>query len=213
MNNTLRRNQVAFRCHGCGGATVGFLGGLTKVSDLLRLKCECKESALDIKKQNDGKLHLSVPCVYCRDNHGYTLSSDILLREGETKLPCPFSGIDILFVCDESKMSEALEKSASALSQVMTAFDAETVYDIQPHDAGDEGPSDPAIYDTLNFLVRDLEADGKVSCPCGRGKYDLRFTDEGAQVYCENCGCAYDFYAKSMSSAEEYLTLDSIMLK
>lgn len=96
----------------------------------------------------------------------------------------------------------------------MTSLEAEDVSDIQPQDVGEDSmPPDPAIYDTLNFVLRDLEAEGAVKCPCEMGEYDLRFTDEGMQVWCKSCGATYDFYAKSVSVAEEYLTIDSITLK
>lgn len=213
MNYGTRKNKIAYRCPACGVATVGLLGGLGSISDLLRLKCECGESALDIKKQNDGKLHLSVPCVYCKDGHGYTLSADITAREGVTSLGCPLSGMDILFIGDGEELSERLDRSAGELSLLMQSFEAEELSDIQPQDMSeDECPPDPAIYDTINFILRDLEAEGAVKCPCGDGKFDLRFCDEGIQVYCERCGASHTFYARSMSMAEEYLTIDSITL-
>ena len=214
MNKAVKRNQIAFRCHGCGTATVGFLGGLASLTDMLRLKCECGGSALDIKKQNDGKLRLSVPCVYCKEEHGYSLSPSLLSRDAATKLSCPFSGMDILFVADESEMPRVLEKSEKELSRVLTSFEAEELGDIQPQDVGEaESSPDPTVYDTLNFVVRDLEAEGRIACPCGKGGYGLRFCEGGMEVYCESCGASYTLYTTSMSSAEEYLTLDSLKLR
>lgn len=209
-----KRTQIAYRCPECAVATVGFLGGLGAVSDMLRLKCSCGESALDIKKQNDGKVSLSVPCVYCKSNHSYVVSPEVMRREEMTKFSCPYSGMGIAFIGDEDSVSKELEASAEELSRIMTSLEAETLSDIQPQDVGEDSvPPDPAIYDTLNFVVRDLEAEGEVHCPCNSGSYDLRFTDDGMQVYCKSCGATYDFYARSVSVAEEYLTLDSIILK
>ncbi len=208
-----RRTEIAFRCPECAVATVGFLGGLSSVSDMLRLKCSCGESALDIKKQNDGKVHLSVPCVYCKSNHAYVVSPEVMTREELTRFSCPYSGMGIAFIGYEDDVSTEIEKSAEELSRIMTSLEAEDVRDIQPQDvAEDSMPPDPAIFDTINFIVRDLEAEGAVKCPCDSGEYDLRFTDEGMQVYCKKCGASYDFYARSVSVAEEYLTIDSITL-
>ena len=209
-----KRTQIAYRCPECAVATVGFLGGLGAVSDMLRLKCSCGESALDIKKQNDGKINLSVPCVYCKSNHSYVVSPEVMRREEMTKFSCPYSGMGIAFIGDEESVSKELEGAAEELSRIMTSLEAETLSDIQPQDVGDDSvPPDPAIYDTLNFVVRDLESEGEVHCPCDNGSYDLRFTDDGMQVYCKSCGATYDFFARSVSIAEEYLTLDSITLK
>ena len=210
----IKRTQIAYRCPDCATATVGFLGGLSSVSDMLRLKCACGESALDIKKQSDGKVGLSVPCIYCKSNHSYTVAPEIMLRDELTKFSCPYSGMGIAFIGDEKAVAEEIEISADELSRIMASLEAETVADIQPQDVGEDSvPPDPAIYDTLNFVLRDLEAEGEVHCPCENGEYDLRFTDDGMQVWCKNCGATYDFYAKSVSVAEEYLTIDTITLK
>ena len=209
-----RRTQIAYRCPECAVATVGFLGGLSSVTDMLRLKCSCTESALDIKKQNDGKIALSVPCVYCKSNHSYVVSPEVMQRDEMTKFSCPYSGMGIAFIGDEEAVAKEIDNSADELSRIMTSLEAETLSDIQPQDVGEDSvPPDPAIYDTLNFVVRDLEAEGEVHCPCQSGEYDLRFTDDGMQVYCKNCGATYDFYARSVSVAEEYLTIDSITLR
>ena len=210
----IKRTQIAYRCPDCATATVGFLGGLGSVSDMLRLKCSCGESALDIKKQSDGKIALSVPCVYCKSNHSYTVAPEVMRREELTKFSCPYSGMGIAFIGDENDVSGEIQTSAEDLSRIMAYLEAETVADIQPQEVGEDSmPPDPAIYDTLNFVLRDLEAEGEVHCPCQMGEYDLRFTDEGMQVWCKNCGATYDFYARSVSVAEEYLTIDSITLK
>ena len=209
-----KRTQIAYRCPDCATATVGFLGGLGAVSDMLRLKCACGESALDIKKQTDGKVSLSVPCVYCKSNHSFVVSPEIMRREELTRFSCPYSGMGIAFIGDEDEVAHEVENSAEELSRIMTSLEAEDVSDIQPQDVGEDSmPPDPAIYDTLNFVLRDLEAEGAVKCPCEMGEYDLRFTDDGMQVWCKNCGATYDFYARSVSVAEEYLTIDSITLK
>ena len=97
-----KRKQLAYRCPACGIATVGFFGRLASVSDMLRLKCECGESALTVTKQREGGLKLSVPCVYCRDVHSFVISEDIAEREDKTLLSCPFSGMNILFIAHDS---------------------------------------------------------------------------------------------------------------
>ena len=209
-----KRTQIAYRCPDCATATVGFLGGLSSVSDMLRLKCECGESALDIKRQNDGKINLSVPCVYCKSNHSYVVSPEIMMRDELTKFSCPYSGMGIAFIGDDESISKEIENSAEELSRIMASLEAETVSDIQPQDVGEDSmPPDPAIYDTINFVVRDLESAGAVKCPCESGRYGLRFTDTGMQVYCESCGASYDFHCMSASTAEEYLSISEIVLK
>ena len=204
-------DRIGYRCSACGSATLGILCGVAKLSDMLRIKCSCKESALDVQKKKDGGLHLSVPCVYCRGNHGYNIS-DFEKRADTVKLPCPFSNMDIAFIGDEEGVSRELDRTAEELSRVIASFEGETLSDIQPTDTDEGEICDPRLFDTVNFIVRDLEADGAVSCPCKSTKVGIRFTDDGIQAFCETCGASYTFYAKSEAMAESYLSLDKIEL-
>ena len=111
-------------------------------------------------------------------------------------------------------LNAAIEKESEKLSTLLSAFEADSLSDIQPQDMNDEEIlPDPVIYDTIRFLVRELEAEGKATCPCGRGSYDFRFTDDGIQVVCPDCGASYEFIATSPEAANGYLTLDEIRLK
>lgn len=96
----------------------------------------------------------------------------------------------------------------------MKNLEAEELSDLQPEDM-DEGEvlPDPAVYNLLKFLIKDLEEEGNLHCPCGEGPYDIRFTDTGMQAFCERCGASYDFDVKTVTMAEEYLLIDSITLK
>ncbi len=209
----IRRTQIAYRCPECASVTVGFLGGLSAVTDMLRLRCTDCGTALDIKKRRDEKVELSVPCVYCKTNHSFVTTPDVITRGALTRFNCPYSSMAITFIGDEDEIAPEIERSADDLTRIMQSLEAETVSDIQPQDVGEDSvPPDPAIYDVFNFLLRDLEYEGAVKCPCDNGEYDLRFTDTGMQIYCKNCGASKSFTAMSQSAAEEYLTLDEIKL-
>ena len=205
--------QIAYSCSACGEASVGLLGSLPSITDMLRLRCACDGSAMDIKKGKDGGLTLSIPCVYCRSSHTYNLSEDVAKREALTSLSCPYSNMDIAFLGADGDVSQAIQRTGEELGRVIASFGGEELADIQPKDEDEEAAlPDPAVYDTLNFLIRDLEDEGKVDCPCHSGKYSLRFCDEGVQVYCEECSATFTFCAKTPSMAEQYLSLDSVKL-
>ncbi len=213
MNKKTTGQQIAYRCPECGVACVGFLGALSSVSDMLRLKCECEGDALEVIKEERGRVKLNVPCVFCKDKHTYILSSDILAREQLTSIACPHSNHDILFIGSAEDISPALERSASELSLILSSFEADELSDIQPQDIDtDTAPPDPGVFDVINFVVRDLEATGELTCPCKEGPYEVRFTEDGAEVVCSRCGASYVFFARSAASAESYLSIDSIKL-
>lgn len=209
-----KQRNIAYRCPGCGSAVIGLVGKFALHANMLRLKCSCgDEQSLDITL-SDGKVRLSVPCLFCRQNHSYVVSESLFFENDRFLLNCPYSNMDIAFIGDEDTVSQELSRTETELNMLMKNLEAEELSDIQPEEMTEaEILPDPAVYDTLRFVVKDLEADGKLICPCGKGPYDLRFTDSGVQVWCESCGASYDFNATSPTMAEEYLGLTELSLK
>ncbi len=210
-----KQRNIAYRCPDCGTSVLGLVGKFALSANMLRLKCSCgDEATLDINITNDGKIRLSVPCLFCKQNHSYVVSETLFFDKDTFLLNCPYSGMDIAFIGGEEGISKELKRTEEEITRLMASLEAESLSDIQPTDMSeDETPPDPAIYDTLRFVVKDLEEEGRVKCPCGNGSYDLRFTDSGMEVYCENCGASYAFSASSPTMAEEYLDLSEIILK
>lgn len=209
-----KQRNIAYRCPGCGSAVIGLVGKFALHANMLRLKCSCgDEQSLDIPMA-DGKIRLSVPCLFCRQNHSYVVSESLFFENDRFLLNCPYSNMDIAIIGDEETVNQELARTEAELNMLMKNLEAEELSDIQPEDMPEaEILPDPAVYDTLRFVVKDLEAEGKLHCPCGKGPYDLRFTDGGMQVWCDSCGATYDFNATSPTMAEEYLELDEIRLK
>ena len=210
-----KRRSIAYRCPECGTSILGPILKNTLSSSMLRLKCDCeKAERLDISLTSDGKVRLSVPCIFCKQNHNYVVTDGVFFERELFLLNCPYSGMDIAFIGDEDKIAPELERTKAEIERLMTSLEAEELSDIQPTDMSeDEILPDPAVYDTIRFVLKDLEDEGQVTCPCGKGGYDLRFAPEGIQVYCESCGATHTFHATSPTLAEEYLSLDSLELK
>ena len=206
--------HIAYRCPSCGDTIYAFVGKFALSANLLRVKCSCGGSALDINITNDKKIRLSVPCIFCRQNHSFVVSESIFFGREKFLLNCPYAGMDIAFIGDEDVVNHEIERTANELSTLLKNLEAEDLSDIQPQDVGEEEVlPDPAVYDTLKFVIKDLEEEGKLSCPCGEGPYDLRFTPTGMQAWCQTCGATHDFNVSSPTIAEEYLDLDSLTLK
>lgn len=215
MAVALKHRNIAYRCPDCGSAVVGLVGRFALEANMIRLKCSCgSEHTLDISISKGDKIRLSVPCLFCRQNHSYVVSESLLFEKDRFLLNCPYAGMDIAFIGDEEIVSNDLSRTADELSALLKNLEAEELSDIQPQDMNEEEIlPDPAVYDTLRFLTMDLFANGKLHCPCGEGPYDLRFIDSGIQLYCENCGAVHDFKVSSPTMAEEYLQLDELTLK
>ena len=208
------QTHVAYRCPDCGTIIYGFVGRFALSAGMLRLKCSCGNSAMDITMTQDGKVRLSVPCIFCRQNHNYVVSQSIFFGRDIFLLNCPYSNMDICFIGEKEKTDEQLERTGKELEQLLVDLEVESHRDIQPQDMDEEDAlPDPAVYDTIRFLVKELEYDGKIDCPCHAGGYDLRFCREGIQVYCTECGATYTFDTRAEAASREYTDIDSLKLR
>lgn len=121
--------------------------------------------------------------------------------------------MDICFIGDKEKIDNEVLRSGKELQKLLSDLEAESVKDIQPTDMEeDEILPDPTVYDTIRFLIRELEEDRKIDCPCHRGRYEMRFVKEGIEVFCPDCEASYIFNTQAASASEEYLSCDSITL-
>ncbi len=209
-----RERHIAYRCPECGVANLGLVGKFALSAGMLRLKCECEGAdALEVGVTNDDKIKLTVPCLFCKSSHNYIITKGMYLERDSFTLNCPYAGVDIAFVGDKEAIDRELERTQGEILTIMKGFGAEELSDIQPMDMNDdEILPDPGVYDTIRFIVKELEADGKVYCPCHNGEYDLRFIEDGIQVYCTKCGASYNFTATGESSAENYIDISEIRL-
>lgn len=214
MIATPQTTHIAYRCPDCGYTVYGIVGKFALASDMLRLKCSCGKSHLDINITNDKKIRLSVPCLFCKSNHNFVVSQSIFFGKDIFLLNCPYSNMDICFIGEKEKTDKEIIRSGEELEKLLKNLEAETLKDIQPQDVNEEDVlPDPTIYDCIRFLVKTLEDEGKIDCPCHNGTYELRFAPGGIQVYCDKCGAAHLFNTDAAASCEEYLSIDDLKLK
>lgn len=207
------QTHIAYRCPECGTVIYGFIGKFALSANLLRIKCSCGHSAMDVTITNDNKIRLSVPCIFCRQNHNFIVSQNIFFGRDIFLLNCPYANMDICFIGSKEKIDGEILRSGKELERLLSDLEAESIKDMQPVDMDDEEIlPDPAVYDTLRFLIKDLEAEGKIDCPCHSGSYDLRFCKDGIQVYCPECESSHIFNTEAASTSEEYLNIDSLTL-
>ena len=205
--------HIAYRCPECGQTIYAFVGKFALSANLLRVKCSCGHSALDINITSDKKIRLSVPCIFCRQNHSFVVSESIFFGREKFLLNCPYANMDICFIGSKALIDAEVERSGKELERLLVDLEAESIKDMQPTELEeDEILPDPMAYDAIRFLIKELEADGRIDCPCHRGSYELRFSDNGVEVYCPDCEAVHNFPAEAAAASEEYLSLDELML-
>ena len=116
LNNI--QTHIAYRCPACGTAVMGFVGKFALSAGMVRLKCSCTESHLDINVTSDKKLRLTVPCVFCKKSHSFTLSQTIFFERDSFLLNCPYSNMDIAFIGEKEKVDENLQRTGEELTRL-----------------------------------------------------------------------------------------------
>ena len=205
---------IAYRCPHCGCGIMSLVGVFRLKADRLVLKCQCGHSEMSITRSNDGKVRIEVPCLICRAPHNYTLTESLFFSQKLFLLPCHVCGLDICFLGGQEDVSGALERSAEELKRMLedAGIDA---FDVFHKEEEDKQLPDAHIFDIVNFMVRDLECEGKVHCDCEVGPYSVFFSEDGESIVvaCENCGAQKAFAADSVAAANDFLNIDEIILE
>lgn len=208
-----KKTFVAYRCPVCGQAVVGFAGSFAMSADMLRLRCPCEGSAMTITVTPEKKIRLSVPCLFCEKEHSYILSRDLFYGKDIFLLNCSYTGLDVGFIGDEDRINENLARTEREIQKLCE--DAGASPDVLFHKAklDENALPDAQIYDIVRFVVKELEADGAIDCPCHSGSYDFEVVENGIRVFCPDCDAEYIFPADSVSAAQEFLQCDRLDLK
>ncbi len=204
-----RETTVAYRCPACGFGIISLVGVFSLSADMMKLRCPCGESELVITYTKDRKIRLSVPCLFCRNPHNYMINSSLFFGGELFVLSCAYSAVDICFIGGESDVSCALSKSERELLALLQEAGIESLDALK---SDDERLPDAQIFDIVLFIVRELEAEGKISCNCENGRYDVEIQNSGIRVFCKNCNAEQLFAADSVSSAHEFLHCDKLIL-
>ena len=204
---------VAYRCPECGCGVKSIVGIFGLSAPMLKLKCPCGGSSMTIKKTNDDKIRLSVPCLVYRRDHDYVVSRELFFKNELFELPCSLSGFSLCFIGSGEAVSEALDKADEELAKVLKEAGAENL-DIFKEQAepGEEIPA-AQVYDIVRFIVKELEAENAIRCNCSEGDYDIELFDDSVCVYCKNCGARQYISTASLAEAQAFLEIDELKLK
>lgn len=219
-----KQTHIAYRCPHCGTAVLGYIGDFALSADMLKLKCDCGHSEMTVTYTAEKKVRLTVPCLFCENPHHFVVSQELFFGREIFLLNCPYANMDICFIGQPEALQKELDRSAKELNQmyeeVGLTLPGREEEEAKAGEEAEEETKDPedllpdvAIYDIVRFLVKELQADGAIDCPCHGGDYDFEVLPGAIRVYCTECGAEYVFPANSVSAAQEFLQVDSITLK
>lgn len=206
---------LAYRCPHCGSGVISAVSPFSIGADMIKLKCECGKSEMQLVFGSDGKVRISVPCMLCPKPHNFTVSKSILFGRDLFLLPCPYSDINICFMGDTNKVKAELSKTELELLDMLEKSGIEGgIEALHAADSAEILP-DPQIYDIIMFVIRDLEEENKIFCRCkpGEGQYEAEVLDYGINVRCTKCGASQMIPTDSLLAANAFLNADSLHLE
>ncbi len=221
-----KQTTVAYRCPECGGGVVSMVGVFSLSADMIKLKCSCKKSDMQIVyRKDENQMRLTIPCIFCRKPHTYNVSSNMFFSKDIFLLPCPYSDINIGFVGEENRVKAELARTELELLDML---EENGISDFKSLHGDEEDLSDPQVLDVISYIVGDLDAEGKIYCRCypeGRepledgelyradSEYEVSVTEEGIEVSCAKCGAKKVIPTDSMLTAHAFLNSDFLKLE
>ena len=207
---------VAYRCPVCGYDVMGEVDLFDLGGEGAAIECECGESTLTMRLTSDGKIHVSVPCLFCPEDHTYRLSGVSFLERELFTLSCKYTGMEIAFMGDHAKVLEGLQKSAEKLAELLgqlteedegescEACEDEHCHCEHHHHDGEEESeipqptgdligacANPAVAMNVLYLIKEFAEDGKIHCDCGADNYNLQIGFDHVRLTCPTCGGEY----------------------
>lgn len=222
-----KHTTVAYRCPACGAGIMSAVGLFNLSADMVKLKCTCGKSHLNIVYQKDGNVRLTVPCMICSDPHIYTIRSTVFFSDELFVLPCPYSDINI---CMTGEINLVKAELARTELELLDLLEEHGITDFSTlHKDEEEALSDPQIRDIVLFVINDMEEEGKIYCHCnqhgaapldtttapddGESRYDAEILRDGVMVSCRVCHAKRLIPTDSSLAAHAFLNSDSLHLE
>lgn len=209
----LKQTTLAYRCPHCGAGIMSLVGLFSLSADMMKLKCDCGKSELTLV-YSDGKVRLTVPCLFCPKPHTFTLNSSVFFGKELFVLPCPYTDMNIAMMGDVNNVKAELARGELELMQLL---EENGIDSLEAFHAKEEAPfTDPQIFDIIMFVIRELDAEGKIYCKCKDGEekeYDVEVEDDGVRVTCKKCGATRLIPTDTLLTANAFLNADSLYLE
>ena len=208
-----KKTTVAYRCPSCGAGVMSVVGLFDLGADMMRLKCDCGQSAMTVVYSKDGRVRMNVPCFLCPNPHSFTVSSSVFFKDDLFLLPCPYSDISIAMTGNTNKVKAELARSELELLELIEKSGAENLDRLREQN---DFYANPEIVEIVTYMLRELDEEGKISCSCPdgvEGDYVIDFLDNEINIECKNCHCKKSLRADSLMAAHDLLNLDNLTLE
>lgn len=207
-----QETTIAYRCPACGKSVVSVTGVFALSGDMIKLKCGCGGSELTIKNEGEGKVRITVPCLFCTNPHQFVVAKNLLFGREVFAFPCAYAGVDICFTGSKGAVLKALEDSDKEIAALIDETELAHIYEENSSDE-EHLYNDEHIRDMILFVLGDLCEEKKIDCECGMGEGDFLVENDigKVRISCKKCGCAREFFCQE--NMETRTLFDSAELK
>lgn len=169
------KRSIAFLCPVCRKPVIVERTVFQLAAAGSRLPCPCGQSAVEVALLGD-QVRLTVPCLFCEEEHTVTCSTAAFLQEKTLAFSCAHSGLDCCYVGEQEAVFAAMRR-------------LEETVDVLESEAGAQGMflNDLVMEEILEEL-RDIGRRDGISCTCGSHKYSIAVRRGAVDLICARCG-------------------------
>lgn len=207
-----KKTTLAYRCPSCGAGVMSIVGLFNLTAYVIKLKCDCGQSATTVSYTKDSKVRLSVPCVLCPNPHHFTISTSVFFKDELFVLPCPYSDITIAVTGEENRVKAELSRSELELIDLLEKSGIDSFDEL--HSPQDFEPN-PEIEEIVTYMIRELDEEGRIKCLCPpelEGDYEIEFLGDSLIIRCKRCGAQKEINLGSTIQAHALLEADKLTL-
>ena len=209
-----KQTTVAYRCPHCGAGIMSLVDPFALSADMVKLKCDCGKSEMSVVYSNDGKVRLTVPCVFCPKPHSFVVNSSVFFGKELFVLPCPYSDINIAMMGNMNNVKAELARTELELLDILEKSGLDSFAAL--HGEEERELTDPQIFEIIMFVINELDAEGKIYCRCennGEGDFEVEVLDDSIKVSCKKCGASQVIPTDGLLAANAFLNADSLHLE
>ena len=210
-----KQTTVAYRCPHCGAGVMSIVDPFALSADMVKLKCDCGKSEMAVVYSNDGKVRLTVPCIFCPTPHSFVINSSVFFGKELFVLPCPYSDINIAMTGEINNVKAELARTELELLDILEKSGIDSFEALRKEEEK-QLFTDPQIFDIIMFVINDLDAEGKIYCKCeheGEGDFEVEVLDDGIKVSCKKCGASRVIPTDGLLAANAFLNADCLYLE
>lgn len=210
---------IGYICPECGSGVTGVVSDFLDEGKMLKIKCR-DESELRIRHEKKNIITVEVPCIFCPENHIFSVDKNRFFSDEFLALYCEKNGYPVFFCGTLDEVKLTMEESGKQLEKLLGENGASSfaaLRESEKFDRRDLSGDAFEIEAILNFTLRELEEEKAIKCGCENGdepKYSAIVDGENsvARIICEGCGMYHDYLVHSVNEAEEFIQKDEIIL-